>query len=396
MTTRSKDAAKVLVVGAGPVGLFTALSAARRGLQVELIDQNWRGYTRGHATLLHPHSLRLLGELGLGDKVRRAGQVLNRFVISVDGARVATLELPEPALAVPQTALEDVLLEAVREAGVELKAPYQATSIAQTRDHVRIGVIRRELVRLGSPVQYSEWEPVESFSWQADFVIGADGYHSGVRAALGIEAVDLNGAETFAIFEFPSAVPPSSAIELSFEGDLGATLMSLPGGRVRAAFRTAHGFDEIQDLEHLRRFAGARLPGYQGVGDSIDWGLMTHFERRLVRRFGVGRVWLAGDAAHVTSPFGGQSMNAGLREGHEYVSRIASAADAAEAKESLGACGERQTREWYRLLGVNVSFELLPHAPPWLKAHARRIVPALPATMPELDGLLEQLGVAIR
>jgi 2-polyprenyl-6-methoxyphenol hydroxylase-like FAD-dependent oxidoreductase len=395
MKKRGKSA-KVLVVGAGPVGLFTALTAARRGLDVELIDQNWRGFARGHATLLHAHSLGLLDELGLGKKLRQAGQPIDRFVISVDGEQVAALELPGSVLAVQQSAFEDVLLDAVRAAGVELLAPYQATTVTQTRERVRIGVIRRELVRLGSPAHYSEWEPVESFSWEADFVIGADGYDSAVRTALGIDAVDLNGSEAFAIFEFPSPLPPSSAIELSFRGDLGATLLSLPGGRVRAAFRVTQGFDEIQDIEHLRELVKERLPGYQGVGENIDWGLMTHFERRLVRRFGVDRVWLAGDAAHVTSPFGGQSMNAGLREGHGYVSRIASAADAKEATASLAAFAERQSREWYRLLGVNVSFELLSHAPPWLKAHARRIVPALPATLPELDGLLEALGVAIR
>ena len=61
MTTRPREATKLLVVGAGPVGLFTALSAARRGLQVDLIDQNWRGYARGHATLLHA-GLKLLRE----------------------------------------------------------------------------------------------------------------------------------------------------------------------------------------------------------------------------------------------------------------------------------------------------------------------------------------------
>jgi 2-polyprenyl-6-methoxyphenol hydroxylase-like FAD-dependent oxidoreductase len=394
MTTQTQ-AMNVLVVGAGPVGLFTALCAARRGLQVELIDQNWRGFARGHATLLHAYSLRLLGELGVREKIEAVGQTLDRVTISVERERVATLALPEPALAVPQTVLEDVLLDAVRKAGLELRAPYQATSIAQTRDQVRIGVIRRELVRLGSPVQYSEWEPVESFSWQADYVIGADGYHSGIRAAVGMEAADLNGAETFAIFEFPSAVPASSAIELTFDGNLGSTLISLPGGRARAAFRTMRGFDEIQDVEHLRRLVKARMPGYQGVGDGIDWGLMTHFERRLVRRFGSGRVWLAGDAAHVTSPFGGQSMNAGLREGYEYVSRIAGSANTADAQESLAAFAEAQSREWYRLLGVNVTFELLPHAPLWLKDHARQVVPALPATMPEIDGLLRELGVAI-
>lgn len=396
MNTRDERVMQLLVVGAGPVGLFTTLCAARRGLEVRLIDQAYHGYSRGHATLLHAHSLGLLEEFGVRDKLEQLGTPIDRVNISVAREHVATLALPKPALALPQTMLEEVLLEALRKEGVEVKVPYQATSISQQSGKARVGVIRRELVRLGSPAHYSEWEPVESFSWQAEFVIGADGYLSGVRAALGLEAVEVNGAETFAIFEFPSAIPQSSALELSFDGGLGSTLLSLPRGRVRAAFRVNHGFDEVQDIEHLRALVKERMPNYQGVGESIDWGMMTHFERRIVRRLGGGRVWLAGDAAHITSPFGGQSLNAGLREGYEYVERIARAKDPSEAVSSLNAFADSQTREWFRLLGVNVSFELLPHARPWVKEYARSLVPALPATMPELDELLNVLGVAIR
>jgi 2-polyprenyl-6-methoxyphenol hydroxylase-like FAD-dependent oxidoreductase len=390
-----ENATKLLVVGAGPVGLFTALCALRRGLDVELIDQSWQGFSRGYATVLHPYSLELLAELGLSDRLLSAGRRLDSVTISIGRERVATLELPAPALAIPQTVLEEALLRTLREAGLELRSPYQATSVAQTAKGVRVGVIRRELVRLGSPAHYSEWEPVESLTKEADFVIGADGYDSSVRSAIGVEAVDLNGSESFAIFEFPAAVEPSPCIDLSFDDGLSSALLPLPGGRARASFRVVRGLDEIQDLPHLRQLMAIRKPEYQGVGDRIDWGTVTQFERRLVRRFGVGQVWLAGDAAHVTSPLGGQSMNAGLREGYEYVRWIAEARTRADARARLAAFGEAQLREWYRLLGVNVTFELLPNAAPWLPPHARHIVPALPATGLELDGLLRQLGLSI-
>ncbi len=322
------------------------------------------------------------------------GQARDRVTLTVDRERVATLPSAGAGARGAADGARGGVLEAARKAGLELKrAPSGHVRLADPRSRegrseptrARAARLTRALQRLGA----------------GGVVQLAGGLRDrSRRVSFGDPLVDRRrgrGSERrrdVRHFEFPSSVSASSAIELAFEGELGATLISLPGGRARAAFRTTRGFDEIQDVEHLRRLAKARLPGYEGVGDEIDWGLMTHFERRLVRRFGVGRVWLAGDAAHVTSPFGGQSMNAGLREGDEYVSRIAGAASAAEARRAFGL-REAQIREWYRLLGVNVTFELLPHAPAWLKDHARRILPALPATVPEIDGLLRELGVAI-
>jgi 2-polyprenyl-6-methoxyphenol hydroxylase-like FAD-dependent oxidoreductase len=122
---------------------------------------------------------------------------------------------------------------------------------------------------------------------------------------------------------------------------------------------------------------------------------VTQFERRLARRFGKGRVWLAGDAAHVTSPLGGHSMNVGLIEAHDLVNRIVEASRRGSGTGSLERYEIERQREWHKLLGVNVSFELLPHAPPWLVAHARRIVPALPASGKGLSDILQKLGLEL-
>ncbi len=119
-----------------------------------------------------------------------------------------------------------------------------------------------------------------------------------------------------------------------------------------------------------------------------------HFERRLARRFGRGRIWLAGDSAHVTSPLGNQSMNVGLFEAYDLTRRIA---DCGLERLALGAralWSERE-REWHKLLGVNVSFDLLPGAPSWLPSHARHLVPALPASGPDLVEVLRELGLRL-
>src|SRR5687767_9756394 len=67
---RQSDSVQLLVVGAGPVGLFAALTAARLGIRVRVIDQVWRGYAPGHATLLHASSLELLEEAGVAARIR--------------------------------------------------------------------------------------------------------------------------------------------------------------------------------------------------------------------------------------------------------------------------------------------------------------------------------------
>src|SRR5262245_25081637 len=122
----SSEHVQTLVVGAGPVGLFAALCAVRRGLDVLLLDQGFRDYAPGHATLLHGSTLELLKEAGLTRELQSKGRSVERLDIYVDGAGVSTLMLPSPALAVPQSVLEGALLAALRSEGAELRPAHQA------------------------------------------------------------------------------------------------------------------------------------------------------------------------------------------------------------------------------------------------------------------------------
>ena len=395
MTQDNARSVQVLVVGAGPVGLFAALCAARAGLSVELLDQSFRGFGRGYATLLHPRSLRLLGELGLADELVARGKLIERLRLRADGAEPVTIALPSPGLAVPQQTLEEALLAALRAEGITISSPYQATTIQQDEAEVRVRTVQRELVTFGSPANYSEWEPVESSTIRAEFVIGADGYDSRVRSALGIEMTELGSTETFAMFEFPVSTGTVSDMELAFTDGLGSALLALPGERARFGFQLGSKFDAAPDLARLNELLRTHAPWFKAAAERVDWASVIHFERRLARRFGAGRVWLAGDAAHVTSPFGAQSMNLGLAEVHDLVQRITLCAAGKAAIESLVHYGAAHQREWHKLLGFHVKFDLLPNAPPWLGAHARRLAPVLPVSGGELKNVLRQVGLAI-
>jgi 2-polyprenyl-6-methoxyphenol hydroxylase-like FAD-dependent oxidoreductase len=255
--------------------------------------------------------------------------------------------------------------------------------------------MRRELVTLGSPAHYSDWEPVESCIVHADFVIGADGYDSRVRSALGIEAVDVGSSESFSIFEFPTAAAPGSTAQLCFDDGLGSMMLPLSRERARWAFQIGDRLDAAPDLARLRELLATRAPWYGTNPGRVDWGTVIQFERRLARRFGKRRVWLAGDAAHVTSPLGGHSMNVGLAEAAALAQRVADCVKRNDGTSAVEHYGSEREREWHKLLGLNVRFDLLPHAPPWLATHARRLVPALPASGQDLVELLNQLGLRL-
>jgi len=395
MLTQGDRYRELLVVGAGPVGLCAALCAARAGLDVEVIDQTFRGFGRGYATLLHPRVVRLLEELGVAAQVRQSGNEIRGIGLHAEGAPRLRLELPTPALAVSQGVLEQALLAALRELDVTISAPCEATTILQQAASVAVRVVRRELVTYGSPAEYSDWAPVESSLVHAAFVIGADGYDSRVRNALGIECATLGETESFAMFELPAHGGPSSDIELGFSGGLVSAVVPLPGGRVRAGFQLDSGLDLEPDVTRLHELAHARAPWFANGQREVDWGTVIHFERRLVRRFGSGRVWLAGDAAHVTSPFGGQSMNLGLLEAAQFVADLVRCTKGGARLSIVDEHAAERLREWHKLLGYNVRVDLLSHAPSWLPTYARRVAPVLPASGAELKQLLEQVGLRL-
>jgi len=338
--------------------------------------------------------LRLMAELGLSAQLLEKGKVVDRVELYIDGRHEKTLGLGRPALTIAQSVFEEVLLKALREEDVEIRSPCEATALTRSAAAVQARVVRREFRTLGAPEHDGEWDPVESSLLDAAFVIGADGYQSRVRASLGLETLDVGATETFAMFEGPRSTVETT-MELGFYDGLGSAAFPLPDHRGRWGFQLASAFSAPPDLEHLRALLSERAPWHEQAPAEVEWSTVTHFERRLARRFGSGRIWLAGDAAHITSPFGGQSMNIGLTEASELVEHMAGCILEGKSLATLEQLAATREREWHKLLGFNVQFDAVASAPAWLREHARRIVPTLPASGSDLQQLLAQLGLNI-
>src|SRR5437870_12908186 len=107
-----KDQTEVLVVGAGPVGLLTAILLAERDIQVQIIDSEERTAARSYACALHPATFRMLDHLGLGAAVLEHGRRITKFAFYDGESRRAEINLSEfggDCLVMPQNVLEDIL-----------------------------------------------------------------------------------------------------------------------------------------------------------------------------------------------------------------------------------------------------------------------------------------------
>jgi len=385
---------QIIIIGGGPVGLFGALCAARRGLAVTLLDRGFRGYARGHATLLHSATLRLLAEFGLASKLLAAGRPVAHVDLHLDADYCTSLELPTPALSVAQSAFEEIMLHELRLEEVEIDSPWTATGFTQSTAGVEVHATRREVVPLGSPTCKSDWQPVQSSVLHAQFLIGADGRESVVRSGLGIETTSAGERETYAMFEGPRSMPRLD-FELSFSRGLGGVTLPLANDCARWSFQLGSGTELTPDIDHLRALLSERAAWEPEPPQLLHWAKVTHFDRYLARRFGRGRVWLAGDAAHVTSPFGGQSVNSGLLEIHELIEHMAGCLAGKDTLGSLERLAAQREREWQKLLGFDVRWEPRPSTPKPVVDYARRIVPALPGSGRDLQNMLTQLGLTV-
>jgi len=382
---------QVLIAGGGPVGLVAALCAAKRGLDVIVLERSFRGTPRGHTTLLHPSSMRLLAELGLAPLLLRVGRLIDELELRVD-SNIRRLKLPFPALSITQALFEETLLQVLRKEEVDLRATCEVTAVLQTEQYVDLEAVRREQLKAASSPQEECWELTDSSRFRANFVIGADGRTSHVRQSLGLRS-SANARERYAMFEFPTDHPPQTTLVI--EGELSHLMTTLVDRRARCSFQLAREAQPTADLAFLASLLRERAPQQEPPAE-LHWSGIVDFEPTIAEAFGRGRVWLAGDAAHTASPLGVQSMNRGLSEAHQLVEAMAAVETGTNPLATLELIGSAQRQNWLETFGSGPHFDLLPHAPDWLSGHLGQLVSALPASGADLAHLLGQLGVARR
>ena len=326
---------QVIIAGAGPVGLVTALGLAQKGIQVLVLEKNsievppqWRGST------IHPPTLAIFDELGLADEIivgaikvevlqyrdLEIQQVVNFDYDCLDGLVKFPFRLQYEQYKV----LKLLRTAASNNSKIEIQYDSLIESVNQDSNGVSVQVSKNGVTK----------------SVRADWLVGADGSHSAVRKALGIE---LDGFT----YPYPTTVVATPfKFEDHFPGLAPVTYWSGPTGRLsmirtpdiwRIAMTTPlEGVDISSDdrgsiSEPTQDFIVAidlllsRIPGVSLADLELKQYEVYRSHQRIAREFSVDRVALAGDAAHLTTTNGGMGLNSGVQDAAALVKALEAA-----------------------------------------------------------------------
>ncbi len=314
----------VLVVGAGPSGLTTALAATRAGARVLVVDRHAGTTIFPKATGLRPRTMELMRTWGLEDEVRAGSQdlkvagaiqpvltgpVLQEFPIAAAAPEVLARMSPTDFAVAPQDHLEPVLLAQLLELGGEVRFGVRVHQLIQDDD----GVTVRARAADGAD------ETIE-----AHWVVGADGADSTVRrlAGLDVQILGDEGAHLSTVFRADLARHiTAERYALHMVIDREDMLVFVPAGTDgRWMFdrplhpergETAAGWTEERTVAGIRVAAGVPDLEIEVLG-TFPWSFAAAVASRIL----AGRVFLVGDAAHRTTPRGATGMNTGVADGH--------------------------------------------------------------------------------
>lgn len=295
----------VLIVGAGPVGLALAVELARRGVQFRIIERLTERSHLSKALGVHARTLELFEDMGVFDEFSRRGVVVHGasvydkrkriFHISTD-----ELDCPHPfVLMIPQSETEKILEAKLNELGGKVERGSELIGLTQNGN-------------VNATIRHSDGSQE---TLQCEWMIGCDGAHSAVRKLLGIKFEGEAYEETFAAVDCALAADVRRDEVNTFFSEHGTLVVfPLPAGRWRIIYQVKEARDKdaaptLEEAQHMLDVGG---PG--GTISDPTWLAYFRISRRHVSNYRQGRVFIAGDAAHIHSPLGGQGMNTGIQD----------------------------------------------------------------------------------
>jgi 6-methylpretetramide 4-monooxygenase / 4-hydroxy-6-methylpretetramide 12a-monooxygenase len=306
--------AEVLVVGAGPSGLFAACELARHGVKVRLVEREIQRHRQARATAIQPGTLEILDSVGLLSPFLETAE-------HVQGTRLYSADLSELRAAsftgvdcrceflcsLPQYETERILETHLVSLGGAVER-----GITVTKLNLDTNGVLAELVHAEGGVE----------TVHADILIGAGGAHSITRDSMDqpLEGATYQGHFLVADIAMQTTLPRD---ETSFVfGPDGLLLLApLPHGRW-LSFQDLEETVETVSAEEVVARTELRVGGRWRPTD-VSWFSPFRMHRRIVSRLTDGRRFLIGDAAHLSSPFGGEGLNSGLHDAYDLAWKLA-------------------------------------------------------------------------
>lgn len=293
----------VLIVGAGPTGLALATTLMRAGVAPIIVDKLTTGQNTSRAAVVHAHTLEVLQELGVSERMADEGLKLSMFSIRDRDRVLARLRfdtLPSRyayLLMLPQDRTEKILADGLATANGGVRWGWAVESLVKKPDRIEAIVETVEGTR----------------TINARYVVGADGMHSLVRQTAGIGFTGATYEESFMLADVEMTWSHGRDEVMLFFSPAGLVVVApLPNGgyRIVATLDPAPEKPGIADLQALLDTRGPT----RGVAkvSKVHWSSRFRLHHRVADSYRHGRFLLIGDAAHVHSPAGGQGMNTGL------------------------------------------------------------------------------------
>lgn len=291
----------VLVIGAGPTGLALAASLVARGIATTVVDRQAEGANTSRAAVVNARTLEVLEDLDVARRLVKEGVEAPRFTIR-DRARtlipVDFSQLPTRypySLMVPQSTTERLLLERLVELGGSVLRPKTVTALAQDADGVTATFDDGDVIR-------------------ARYAVGADGIRSIVREQAGIGFHGDVYEESFVLADVRLAGDAPSDEVILFWAKAGLTVVApLPDGVHRIVAPVPEAPEE-PSAQFVQQLLDSRVGSGRLTVTEVIWGSRFRIHHRVADSYRAGRLLLAGDAAHVHSPAGGQGMNLGIQD----------------------------------------------------------------------------------
>jgi 2-polyprenyl-6-methoxyphenol hydroxylase-like FAD-dependent oxidoreductase len=409
---------EVLVVGAGPVGLLTALLLSERGVEVEIVDSQWHTAAHSYALALHPSSLELLDSVGAAEEIILQGHRIDKLGFYDGDQRRGEIDFSELpgkhpyVLVVSQQVLEDTLVRHLTDRGIDIWWSHRVAALKSEHRRVSATIERLNENSVGYSTEAAQWVVDKTFTRRLAFVVGADGHHSVVRRALGFDFEEILKPQFFAVFEYHSEKESDAEQRVVLDDATSNVLWPMGAGgarwsfqlddswefhpRTRAKARPAvalggQSFPHL-DEKRLHQLAEERAPWFDSRWPELDWSIAMRFDCRLAKGFGKDNMWLVGDAAHLASPLGVHSMNVGMLEADDLASCLSAKLRGGSTGKLEEYAGHHRRRWQNFLTSVPMAHA---DANAWVKKRAARIPQCIPASGKDLELLLQQLGLEL-